>query len=77
MQHTLATVKEGEIFKHKNEIELDFIYFCSRTKMTEGFSTSPAEKFFFFHNLVSLEYKLKVFLGITKDNYSRVGIWNL
>ena len=34
--------------KKNTKKKLDFIYFCSRTKMTEGFSTSPTEKFFFF-----------------------------
>ena len=49
---TWGKVPNGEHFDHdhhkKNIYILDFIYFCSRTKMTEGFSTSPAEKFFFF-----------------------------
>ena len=49
------------------------LYFCSRTKMTKGFSTSP-QRISFSFTVVPSEYKLKLFVRITKDNYTSLGM---
>ena len=61
-------------FNNKNNLELDIIYFCSRTKMTEDFSTSPQRSSLSFI-VVPSEYNLKLFSRITR--YMCHGVCNL